>query len=233
MHVLGSPPSPTAALEGREVARDTWGSVRLFRYKNFVHPVRTTRRAAVRAVTPKPVRKVRRAAITVAHPASSFEGAAHAALSRTVTPRRRRTRKTTNESALVLLIKLAFFAVAAAAVLVSLVLIGLFKLGQWTAQKSREKTWQPTGGLPSGQVPYWPPPPGWHASTTTPEQFSPPAELPTPTPATQPPYWPPPAGWRPAPPLDEPVPTVEVAPPVSVSADPPYWPPPPGWKSSQ
>jgi hypothetical protein len=62
--------------------------VGLFSYKKVVHPVRTTRRAAVRAVTPKPVRKARRAAITVRHPASSLEGAAKASLSRSVSGRR-------------------------------------------------------------------------------------------------------------------------------------------------
>jgi hypothetical protein len=58
----------------------------LFAYKKVLHPVRTTRRAAVRAVTPKPVRKARRAVTTVRHPASSLEGAAKAQLSRTVSP---------------------------------------------------------------------------------------------------------------------------------------------------
>jgi hypothetical protein len=58
--------------------------VGLFSYKKVLHPARTTRRATVRAVTPKSLRKVRRAAITARHPASSLEGAAKASLSRSV-----------------------------------------------------------------------------------------------------------------------------------------------------
>lgn len=56
----------------------------LFGFKKVLHPVRTTRRAAFRAGTPKSVRKARRAATSVRHPASSLEGAAKASVSRTV-----------------------------------------------------------------------------------------------------------------------------------------------------
>jgi hypothetical protein len=56
----------------------------LFSYKKALHPVRTTRRAAVRALTPKPIRQARRAVTTVRHPVSSLEGAAKAELRRTV-----------------------------------------------------------------------------------------------------------------------------------------------------
>jgi hypothetical protein len=56
----------------------------LFAYEKVLHPVRTTHRAAVRAVTPKPARQARRAVATVRHPASSLEGAAKAQLSRAV-----------------------------------------------------------------------------------------------------------------------------------------------------
>jgi len=70
----------------------------LFRYKRYVHPVRTARRAAVRTVTPKPVRKVRRAAITAAHPASSLEGATKAAVSRSVKTRKPRGPKAKQQS---------------------------------------------------------------------------------------------------------------------------------------
>lgn len=65
----------------------------LFSYKKVLHPVRTTRRAAVRAVTPKPVRKARRAVTTVRHPASSLEGAAKASLSRSVSRTARTARR--------------------------------------------------------------------------------------------------------------------------------------------
>ena len=64
----------------------------LWGFKKVIHPVRTTKRSAKRALTPKPLRKVTRAATTVRHPASSLEGAAKASVSRTVSrsaPRRK------------------------------------------------------------------------------------------------------------------------------------------------
>jgi Short C-terminal domain len=59
----------------------------LFRYKRYVHPVRTAKRSAKRAVTPKPIRKVRRAVVQVRHPGSTLEGAAKAELSRALSGR--------------------------------------------------------------------------------------------------------------------------------------------------
>lgn len=69
--------------QGNGVVDNCW-AMGLFSYKKALHPVRTTRRAAVRTITPKPVRKVRRAVTTVRHPVSLLEGTAKAELSRTV-----------------------------------------------------------------------------------------------------------------------------------------------------
>lgn len=67
----------------------------LFRYKRYVHPVRTAKRSAKRAVTPKPIRKVRRAATQITHPGSTLSGAAKAELSRSLKskPKRRAGRR--------------------------------------------------------------------------------------------------------------------------------------------
>ena len=62
----------------------------LFGYKKLLHPVRTTRRAVTRPLTPKPARKALRAGMTVRHPASSLEGAAKASASRALSSGGRR-----------------------------------------------------------------------------------------------------------------------------------------------